>query len=239
MTNLTCCLLFFLGMFESIEAALRLRKEYQEKHSITYDWVFVVRHDVYYRNDFEFNRLNPSLFYIANWCSAASGAQHQHTMAAEGPLNCHELERFKADHLGGVPDFWFLASPATMDHVFLDFTRDLESSIFRPTKACCNHGKLGGRLFPMHDRGEIQIGRYKAHHIDYSLYRWRAPRKERMSELGLTWREPNDFAYNDVMEIHKESVCGGTHCSFNACRIDEIEKVYGFSQQDTSGECSQ
>ena len=38
--------------------------------------------------------------------------------------------------------------------------------------------------------------------------------------------------------IKKVSV-GGPIVPNNACRIDEIVKVYGFSQQDTSGECSQ
>ena len=197
------------GMFNSIEAGLKLRKEYEEKHSINYDWVFVVRHDIMFRNDFELDRLNPDLFYVANWCLGTG--KESKTLTSAGLLTCHKLERFEHDYKDGVADFWFLANSSNMDKVFMNLEQDYENGVFVSTESCCNHAKLGGRIFGMHDRNELQIGRYKAHHYDFDLYRWRAPQKEWVSELNLNWKEQNGFGY-DVMQSQRNSVCDGTHC---------------------------
>ena len=189
------------GMFRSIEAGLRLRKEYEEKHDISYDWVYTVRHDTVFRNDFELETLNPNLFYVANWCKD-NRDETTSSLTSAGLLLCHTLHVYPHDIKDGVPDFWFLANSANMDKVFMNFEKDFEAGVFEPTESCCNHAKLGGRLFVMHDRGELQIGRYKAHRYDFELYRWR--------DRGLNWKETNE-AY-DVMESQRNSVCAGTRC---------------------------
>jgi len=195
------------GAFQSIEAGLLMRRFYEAEYFTTYDWAFVVRHDMHFRTDFDFDGLNRSLFYISNWCIGTISSTQ---LTSAGLLSCTRLERFKHDYLGGVPDFWYLSNPESMDAVFLNLTRDLASGVFVPTQSCCNHAIAGGRIFSLHDQGIINIGRYQVHSFDYDLYRMLDPKKEWINELGLSWNKTNDY---DLMTSNPSSVCVGTFCN--------------------------
>ena len=199
------------GAFKSIEAGLEVRRAHEQKHALTYDWVFVFRHDMFFRTDFDFNALNRSIFYVANWCYPTGEKSTE--LTAAGLLQCSAIERFQHDVLEGIPDFWFLGSPQDMDRVFLNFTQDFERGAFNKTNSLCAHAKVGGRIFGLHDKGIINVGRYLVHHMDYNLYRWIDPKREWIFEQGLTWKDPNSY---DLMESHRASVCVGTYCEFTS-----------------------
>lgn len=213
------------GAFESMEAGLKLRQAYEKESLVEYDWVLVVRHDLFLRVDFELDKLNPSLFYISNWC-ARSGEQSTkltqllrfaHFETSE--LNCAQLETFKHDSVDGVPDMWFLSSPKDMDRVFMNFTSDLAAGVFKGTRSCCNHALAGGRIFSLHDSGIIRVGRYQHHGHDYCLYRNLKPENEWPINLGVQWKVPNDY---DVTTSHRNSVCAGTFCTIGEVDTDHI-----------------
>ena len=152
------------GMFLSIERVLELRREVEQKRGAAYDWVLLTRPDVVWMRDFAIRRLNPSLFYVANWCVTTPVAPR---LAVPPGGSCRPLELFAPEthQLEGVPDYYFLAAAAMADRVFDGITTDLARGAFSPTaRSCCNHAIVAGRLQQL--GLWARLGRALYHHMD-------------------------------------------------------------------------
>mmetsp|Transcript_39117 Transcript_39117/g.66673 ORF Transcript_39117/g.66673 Transcript_39117/m.66673 type:complete len:334 (-) Transcript_39117:115-1116(-) len=198
--------------YKSIEAGLGLMRSHAKKASVSYEWVLVVRHDIYFRVDFNLDSLNHALFYLGNWCHPTGEKSVAETGEA-GALSCAKMEVFEND-TAAVPEYWYLGNPKSMDQVFLGFTSNSGAMATDVgVNATTSKAIAGGRIYPLHDKQKIQIGRYLVHNIDYSLYRFINPNIEWLQYLNMTWRERNVY---DLTMSHRSSVCGSTYCEFRS-----------------------
>mmetsp|Transcript_25878 Transcript_25878/g.65801 ORF Transcript_25878/g.65801 Transcript_25878/m.65801 type:complete len:490 (+) Transcript_25878:126-1595(+) len=151
------------NMFSSIEAALRLRRAYEVRWGIRYDWVAAMRWDIYFTPlaRFDVTELNPELFYSSIFCGqdmlkAARVVLPWHPKvlatsqaSVNGTRICRPAKARSDD--GNVStvvemDFYFASSPLNMDRVFIGLWPDYMAGKFERTDAVLNHGIFGGRL---------------------------------------------------------------------------------------------
>ena len=160
------------GAFCSAQAALRDVDEH------SYAMVFMTRWDVVFYTPFEMHVLNPGLFYLAHWCRA-TGPRHLNQ-------NARSLEPFTGcpDFLG-APDWFYVAAPATMRLFFDTFFDDLLQGKWHPPGfrdsghdlVTCpgNHAFVLGRALYLAERGQLRLGRYKFHMMDFDFIRLTEP----------------------------------------------------------------
>lgn len=153
------------GMFASIQQVLDLKRRAEAKDGVAFTWVLLTRLDVAWIARFSFTALNPRLFYMANSCG----------MMANDTGRCRGLRAGPTTHVGPTPayavDFYFAATSALIDRVFLNLTRDLEHFCFLATwAASSNHKVIDGRLEYLGLWKDL-VGRYLFHSIDVVIVR--------------------------------------------------------------------
>lgn len=161
---------------------LRLKNHVEQTGGFRYEWVIIMRPDIYFFRPFDLGELNKDLFYVANWCHATGKpiVEDEWPVGAVGcrTLQTHSLDRF------GIPDFWFAASSANMDAVFGH----------RPVypKGPAGSGSHGFILNVIQFNGMgLRIGRYLYHHLDYDFWR-HIVKYNRLDafENGVWWHKP-------------------------------------------------
>ena len=184
------------GFYDGAELACAM----VNRSGIHYEWHLVLRWDIFFYANFEFKRLNPSLFYLSHWCKA-NGPEHTH-----GNISCFELRTFAAETKeGGVPDFWFAGTPQMMQRVFTNMTQDLDVK-YKKTPCWVNHGIMGGRLQYL----QVPLGRYLYHHMDYDFLRSSREHRTRVYEMGLLWdrlKEPDPWTEHKWSDCENSSYC--------------------------------
>lgn len=187
------------GFYDGAELACAM----VNRSGITYDWHIVMRWDIFFYANFEFKRLNPELFYVSHWCKA-NGPEH---VLQRANISCFELRTFMAETKeGGVPDFWFAGTPANMQRVFTNMTRDLNDGKYQKTPCWVNHGIMGGRLRYLN----VSIGRYLYHHMDYDFLRSSRDHRTKVYEMGLLWqrdKEPDPWIEHPLSDCFNSSYC--------------------------------
>ena len=186
------------NMFTSIETGLRLRRAYEKYWRIRYDWVLLLRWDVWFypTTSFDVTALNSELFYATIFCGRdASSAVDPSTgikirrpwkigqpQVRIGTRTCMPLTPRKDDRNVSTfveMDFYFASSPAIIDRVFVTLWEDYMAKKFHESSAVLNHGILAGRLVSLHTHssekhqqmGDIRMGRYLWHGLTHQLYR--------------------------------------------------------------------
>lgn len=176
---------------------LRLKNQVEQAGGFRYEWVIIMRPDIYFFRPFDLGELNKDLFYVANWCHATGKpiVEDEWPVGAVGcrTLQTHSLDRF------GIPDFWFAASSANMDAVFGH----------RPVypKGPAGSGLHGFILNVIQFNGMgLRIGRYLYHHLDYDYWR-HIVKYNRLDafENGVWWHKPRP-----VKNLADKNVTGAT-----------------------------
>ena len=170
------------GMFASIDIVLELKREAELARGAVYDFVLLTRPDLMWLSDFRFEALNPTLFYMANYCeeSMLSSGCSTRTTKLRTCRNFRTCENATEKHAcrlqrmvpsaTNAPDWYFAGSSDLIDVVFHNLTWDLERYCFNPTYAMSsNHKVIAGRLESLKLWG--RVGRYLHHGYDLIFIR--------------------------------------------------------------------
>lgn len=158
-------------MFAAIERVLEHKRAAEAADGAPYDLVLLMRADAIFLHAFRFDHLDPSLFYIANWCDGAPKVEP----------HARSCRRLLLGDTGGTPDFYFAGGSAIVDKVFYNFTLEFEAGVFGQTKSSSNHALPAGRLMQL---GLWRsLGRYLYHSFDVAIIR--------RETFSWTWRPGN------------------------------------------------
>ena len=101
---------------------------------------------------------------------------------------------------------------------------DHEKGLYEYTASCCNHAKIGGRVKYLLEIGDIQVGRYKYHHMDYEIQKFLSKERQLLAVQNLQWKDLNRSA--NPNEARTNSLCeNGYFCRGAEHEFDYTVKV--------------
>ena len=149
-----------IGMGASVGRGLRLVRQQEVLHNVSYTIVLATRYDLVYFSPFLIHLLNPALLWTANWCRAIGAETYCNATHC-----CHALSRYVPDIGGGLPDHWAASSLSNMESFFVNMSAEYGTTYKSHSYGA--HGSFYDRAV----HSGLRLGRYLYHRLDYANFR--------------------------------------------------------------------
>jgi hypothetical protein len=147
------CIKYAFRMYSrwySLKKSVGLKKKHEQKHGFKYDYVMIGRFDIFFYSPFDFNNMNPELFYAPN--------------RNHGKIKAHSYKPDRINHGIGNSfyDAWFVSGTNNID-IFAKLYDDIDKYPISSHYSSWEHVKK--------NIGESNVEYLKYRYFDYEFIR--------------------------------------------------------------------